>query len=311
MQRSVLFSLFPASMPAPLKSGLLLALGISVLGVSDSLVPLISDDMGLGQFHFLRSIIAVTGVLIIARTTGLGLWPERWTAVLCRSAAIIIAMLLFFSVLSFLPSAVAGAGLFTSPIFVLILLAICYRLLPRKRRLIAVGLGSAGVWLVLRPDMASFNALHIIPVIAGAFYAGNIVITNRYCADESPMCLSLFYFSGLGLAGLGVACWFSLFPSQLGGDTRFMMAGFDMISLSSLFWVIVMAVLTIISVWMLTVAYQSADASYLVVFEYSYLISAGIAGWLIWGNLLSLSNIAGMVLIIGAGSFISRRTATI
>ena len=89
------------------------------------------------------------------------------------------------------------------------------------------------------------------------------------------------------------------------------MAGFDMISLSSLFWVIVMAVLTIISVWMLTVAYQSADASYLVVFEYSYLISAGIAGWLIWGNLLSLSNIAGMVLIIGAGSFISRRTATI
>ena len=64
-----------------LKSGLLLALGISVLGVSDLLVPLISDDMGLGQFHFLRSIIAVTGVLIIARTTGLGLWPERWTAV--------------------------------------------------------------------------------------------------------------------------------------------------------------------------------------------------------------------------------------
>ena len=45
-----------------------------------------------------------------------------------------------------------------------------------------------------------------------------------------------------------------------------------MISLSSLFWVIVMAVLTIISVWML-MAYQSADASYLVVFEYSYLIS--------------------------------------
>jgi drug/metabolite transporter (DMT)-like permease len=311
MQRSILFSFFPSSMPQPLKSGLLLAFGISMLGLSDSLVPLISDDMGLGQFHFLRSIIAVSGVLVIARMTGLGLWPERWSAVLLRSAAIIMAMMLFFSVLSFLPSAIAGAGLFTSPIFVLILLAVCYGILPGRRRLIAVGLGSAGVWLVLRPDMASFDILHVIPVIAGAFYAGSIIITNRYCADESPMCLSLFYFTGLGLAGLAVACWFSLFPSGLGGDTRFMMSGFDMISLSSLFWVIVMAVLTIISVWMLTVAYQSADASYLVVFEYSYLISAGITGWLIWGNLLSLSNIAGMVLIIGAGSFISRRTARI
>jgi len=87
------------------------------------------------------------------------------------------------------------------------------------------------------------------------------------------------------------------------------MAGFSAISISNLFWIMVMAVLTIISVWMLTVAYQSADASYLVVFEYSYLISAGITGWLIWGNLLSLSDIAGMVLIIGAGSFISYQTA--
>ena len=112
-------------------------------------------------------------------------------------------MLLFFSVLSFLPSAVAGAGLFTSPIFVLILLAICYRLLPESAGLSLSGLAVWVCGLVLRPDMAGFNALHIIPVIAGAFYAGNIVITNRYCADESPMCLSLFYFTGLGLAGLG------------------------------------------------------------------------------------------------------------
>jgi len=309
MQRSILFKLLPSSLSAPLKSGILLASGISMLGVSDSLVPLISNDTGLGQFHFLRSIIAVIGVILIARKTGLGLWPKRWWLVLARSAAIIMAMMLFFSVLSFLPSAVAGAGLFTSPIFVLILLAIFYRILPGKRRIVAVALGSAGVWLVLRPDMEDFDLLHLLPVIAGAFYAGSILITNRYCADESPMCLSLFYFTGLGFAGLAVASWFSLSPLEITDNTRFMMAGFSAISISNLFWIMVMAVLTIISVWMLTVAYQSADASYLVVFEYSYLISAGITGWLIWGNLLSLSDIAGMVLIIGAGSFISYQTA--
>lgn len=309
MQHSILFRLLPSSLSAPLKSGLLLAAGISILGVSDSLVPLVSDDVGLGQFHFIRSIIAVLGVVVIARKTGLGLMPKRWRFVLARSSLIIIAMMLFFSVLSFLPSAVAGAGLFTSPIFVLILLAVCYRILPGKRRLLAVALGSAGVWLLLRPDMAEFSLLHLLPVIAGAFYAGNIIVTNRYCTEESPMCLSVFYFTGLGIAGLAVAGWFSMSPSRLGGDTSFMMAGMSTISMISTFWIMVMAVLTILSVWMLTVAYQSADASYLVVFEYSYLISAGLSGWLIWGNLLSLSDIAGMALIIGAGSFISYQTA--
>ena len=62
-----------------------------------------------------------------------------------------------FGAVAVLPIAQVGAGLFTAPIFVLIFSALFFGLPIGKWRIIAVGLGFAGVLLLLRPDAGAFS----------------------------------------------------------------------------------------------------------------------------------------------------------
>ena len=74
------------------------------------------------------------------------------------------------------------------------------------------------------------------------------------------------------------------------------------------FWVGLMAVLTVLSIWMLARAYQIAETSYAVVYEYSYLISAGLVGFWLWQAQFSLSSLCGMALIVLSGLIITAAT---
>ena len=178
------------------QSAALLLAGISILGLSDNFVPYVSEQIGLGHFHFMRSGLALICVIALAVLTGFTLRPVNWAAVLIRTALLASSMGFYFSVLSFLPVAIAGAGLFTSPIFVLLFSMVLFGLRPGWRRVLAVVTGSAGVWFVLRPDSLGFHPLQILPVLAGAFYALSSITTKRLCAEESPLALVAVYHRG-------------------------------------------------------------------------------------------------------------------
>lgn len=291
------------------QSAVLLVTGISILGLSDNFVPFVSAQIGLGQFHFMRSAIALVCVVGLAMMTGLTLRPVNWPAVLIRTVLLAASMSLYFSVLSFLPVAIAGAGLFTSPIFVLLFSIILFGLRPGWRRVLAVLTGSAGVWLVLRPDSLGFHPLQLLPVLAGAFYALSSIVTKRFCAGESPLALVAVYFAVLGVVGL---LWAVLAPALIAGpvppEADFIVKGLVFADAAVWFWLTVMAVLTVLSIWMLTRAYQIAETSYAVIYEYSYLISAGLIGVWFWQAQFSASNLGGMGLIVVSGLIITLAT---
>ena len=115
------------SIPPATRGAILLVSGISVFGFSDNLTLLVSDQVGVGQFHFSRSLIAVVMVAILGRIFGMPVIPRYWKPVLARTVFIVTSMLLYFGVLPMMPIAEAGAGLFTSPIFVLIFSAVFFR----------------------------------------------------------------------------------------------------------------------------------------------------------------------------------------
>ena len=100
--------------------GLYILLAMIIIGPNDTLVVVMEDDIGVGQFHFLRSLIAVPIVLLFAWVLGSDLTIYRPWAMIIRNLCFMFAMLIYFSSLSFLPMAVTGAGIFTCPIFVLI-----------------------------------------------------------------------------------------------------------------------------------------------------------------------------------------------
>jgi drug/metabolite transporter (DMT)-like permease len=210
-------------------------------------------------------------------------------------------MTLFFSVLSFLPVALAGAGLFTSPVFVLLFSVFIFRMRPGWRRILAVVLGSVGVWFVLRPDTQNFQLIQILPILAGAFYAGASLTTRRYCAEESPYALTMAYFVLIGLIGLLGALVIDLAGIQGREQAAFLLRGLVWPDASTYGWIAVMSLLSMLGIFMITKAYQMAETSYMSIFEYSYLISAGLFGWLLWGSVFRVSEFTGMGLIVVAG----------
>ena len=70
-----------------------------------------------------------------------------------------------------------------------------------------------------------------------------------------------------------------------------------------------MALTTMTSIVMMARAYQISESSYSVVYEYSYLVSAALFGWLFWQIDFSFLTIAGMVLIFVAGVIVTLASA--
>ena len=102
------------------RGAVLLVLGISIFGFSDNLTLLVSDHVGVGQFHFSRSLFAIVLIAAISRFFGYSIMPKRWKPMIARTVFMVIAILVYFSVMPLMTIAEAGAGLFTSPIFVLL-----------------------------------------------------------------------------------------------------------------------------------------------------------------------------------------------
>tara|TARA_B100000683_G_scaffold217199_1_gene213078 strand:- start:1225 stop:2163 length:939 start_codon:yes stop_codon:yes gene_type:complete len=288
------------------RSAILLVAGISIFGFSDNLTMLVSDDVGVGQFHFSRSLFAVSMVAILGKFLGLSVIPRLWKPVLVRTLFMVIAIFLYFSVMPMMAIAEAGAGLFTSPIFVLIFSAILFRERIGWRRILAVVMGSCGVLLILRPGSDGFSLYHLIPVLSGASYAFGSIITFRYLSDESPLAILMSFVVAIGLCGGAFATGLTVVPpsQELIAQAPFLFRGWQMVDVWFWIWMAVIAIGACVALSMMTRAYQIAQTSYAAIYEYAYLISVGFFGWAFWGVVPDILSTAGIVLIIFAGVLI-------
>ena len=267
---------------------------------------LVSDDVGVGQFHCSRSLFAVSMVAILGKFLGLSVIPRLWKPVLVRTLFMVIAIFLYFSVMPMMAIAEAGAGLFTSPIFVLIFSAILFRERIGWRRILAVVMGSCGVLLILRPGSDGFSLYHLIPVLSGASYAFGSIITFRYLSDESPLAILMSFIVAIGLCGGAFATGLTVVPAsqELIAQAPFLFRGWQMVDVWFWIWMAVIAIGACVALSMMTRAYQIAQTSYAAIYEYAYLISVGFFGWAFWGVVPDILSTAGIVLIIFAGVLI-------
>ena len=180
----------------------------------------------------------------------------------------------------------AAAGLFTSPIFVLLFTAILYKEAIGWRRISAVAIGTIGVIIVLRPGSNGFQLLQLMPVAAGAFYALSSMVTRRWCADENPITMVCIYQLLIGSIGGASAYYFGIMPvsDSLFETAPFFFTGWQPMDFMAWFWMFLQALLSVIALVLLTKGYQSADTSYVAIFEYSLLIFASIWTYMGYGE---------------------------
>ena len=281
-----------------------------ILGFTDNLVILLADDMGLWQFHVLRGLTVLILLFLQAIIMRARLLPKNWGAVLFRGFCQTIAILLFFGALPITGAAVAGAGMFTAPIFVLIFSVLLFGESIGLYRVLAVLVGSIGAVMVLNLTSGSVSLFAIMPILAGAYYATNNIATRRICADETPQSLLFIYtvmitsFSAIMATFLG-----SLeLPADVSEDVLYLVRGWEPVSWYNLGFVGINGIGAFAALLAMTWGYQQAETSYVAIYEYSYLIFAGFFGWLLWRDMLSFTSVAGIILIIFAGAIITLRT---
>ncbi|ACM02862.1 DMT family transporter [Cereibacter sphaeroides] len=274
-----------------------------VIGFTDNYVRVIADEAGLWQFHLTRSVMALAILAAVAPALGLRLRPVDRRAVAARSAIHGTAMLIYFGALAFLPVAQVAAGLFTAPIFVLVISRFVYGERIGPVRVLAVLTGFAGVLLVLGPEaMAGASFAAGLPVLAGLLYGMGNIATRAWCPQESAGTLLGGFFVALGVLGAaGLAVLALVSPPVPAGPDGFVMRGFVVPSQDFWFWTFVQAAGSLFAVGMMIRAYQAATASRVSVFEYVILPASAIWGWLLWDERLSPVAAAGMALIALAG----------
>ena len=289
------------------KGAFLLVMGVSIFGFADNLTLMVSDQVGVGQFHFSRSMITLILVVIFSHIFGYSLWPMFWRPLLARTAFIVFAMFLYFSVMPMMPIAEAGAGLFTSPIFVLLFSSFLFKQKIGWRRILAVVIGTLGVLLILQPGFDDFSIYHLLPVLSGASYALGSIITYRYLSNESPMAILFSFLFAIGLCGALVSSIFTIYPvsNVLQQKAPFLFSGWQPIEASFWMWIAIISICTFLALSLMTKAYQIAKTSYAAIYEYAYLLSAGIFSWAFWNVTPDVMGFWGIIFIMAAGIVIA------
>ena len=288
------------------RGAILLVCGISIFGFSDNLTLLVSDQVSVGQFHFSRSLIAMFMVFGLGKVFGLSVMPKYWKPILIRTFFMVTSMLLYFGVMPMMPIAEAGAGLFTSPIFVLIFSTIFFKEHIGWRKVFAVIIGSCGVLLVLQPGANGLTFYQLMPMMAGACYALGSIITYHYLREESSLAILMSFIVSIGLCGFVITTLLTYFPvaPDLVAQAPFLFQGWQSVDGSFWLWMFIIAALASTALSLMTRAYQLAQTSYAAIFEYAYLISVGLCSWLFWGIIPNYLSAIGILLIIFAGVMI-------
>ncbi len=280
-----------------------------IIGFTDNYVKVIAANAGLWQFHFTRSCMAMVLLGLVAAVLSRRLRPVNLRAVVARSAVHGTAMVIYFGALAFLPVALVAAGLFTAPIFVLLISRFAYGHAIGPIRILAVAIGFLGVILVLGPEaMSGASMAALLPVIAGAMYAMGNIATREWCAGETAETLLAGFFTALGVIGLiGMAALY-LWPITVPlGTDGFLQRGVVWPDGAFYFWTFVQAAGSLLGVGLMIRAYQITDASRASVLEYVILPASAFWSYVIWGETLTTLAVIGMALIVAAGSMIALR----
>ena len=283
----------------------LLLTGVFALALQDSLVKLMSGDTSFWQFQTLRSIGNLSFILILALASGsLGLIaPRNWRPVYLRAALLTVCMFCFFAGAPYLTVPQMAAGLYTYPLFVSLLAGPILGEAVGRWRIAALLVGTTGAAFILSPWHDDFSVVQLLPILAGFFYATNILTLRKACRNESTLALAFAVGMAFIVSGIVGILLLSLFPlsNEIRQAMPFVAVGWPELTLLVAGFALFASVLNLTGNICLSRAYQTADASWLAPMDFSYLIFAAFWSRAIFDQWPTRQAIIGMALIGSAG----------
>lgn len=270
--------------------------GIMSFGAMDAAMKALSLDIGTYNALFWRCLAALVlaAILFALRPGPMPRGPALRLHVTRASITAVMAFTFFWG-LARTPMAEAVAISFISPLIALYLAAVILGEKISRYAIIASVLGLAGVGVIVAgklggefPDEAQWGMASIL--ISACLYAWNLILQRQQAQIARPEEIALFQNSIVTL-------WFALFFPWFGA-----LPGWDVTPL-----IVGAAVLSMVSVLLLSWAYARAETQALVPIEYSMFLWAALFGWLFFSEPISSAVITGTVLIV-AGCYLATRS---
>jgi drug/metabolite transporter (DMT)-like permease len=205
---------------------------------------------------------------------------------LLRASLLLLSTVVFFSVLKIVPLSEGTAMNFCAPLFVL---AISPWLLKEKSyasRWVAVGIGFAGMLIVMRPGGSIVPAGVMLGILSALIFAAVVVLTRKSNQYDHPM-VTLFYGGLVGMIISSAIVSFFWTPHMPTAREWLILASTGITST--------------IGHLLVNSAYKHAEASLLAPYAYLQIISATTMGWLVFGQLPDGLTAIGIAIICAGG----------
>ena len=285
--------------------------GMAFFSIQDSLIKYIYEDVALFELYFgrtlIQSIILLSFVLLTKKTITLKTHYPVLTLV--RVVCFFFGFSFFYISLTFMTLAMTSALFFSCPFFMSMFAKFFLKEKIGIRRWSAIFVGFIGVLIVLNPSLEEFNFFKLAPVACALCYATSMTITKYTSSKDSiyTQMTWLYIF----------AIFASIIIFLVSGDGKF--NNFSDSTMQFIFrewftnpaeawpYVLVMGIVASISFFCVFSAYSIASPSIVSLFEYSYIVWAMLAGYILFETVPVPRTFIGAAIIIGAGFYIYYR----
>ncbi len=280
----------------PLRGILLKLASVTLFVVMSSLIKATTGSIPPGEAVFFRSLFAMPVIFAWLAVRGElpgGLRVRSPAGHALRGILGTVGMGLGFTALGLLPLPEVTAIGYAAPLLVVVFAAMFLGERVRAFRLSAVGLGLAGVLVVLWPRLTAFpgsprESLGAAIVLTSAVASALAQVSVRRLVQTEAVPAIVFWFSATGTA-LGLATlpfgWTAPGPRE----AVFLVTAGLLGGLGQAF---------------LTSAYRFADASVVAPFDYASMLLAVAIGFFVFAEAPTVTTLAGAAVIITAGGLI-------
>lgn len=265
-----------------------MVLSMAGFAIEDSLLKTAAASLPPGQVLMIFGVLGMAAFAALAAMAGEPPLSRAMLrpAMLLRSLSEVTGRLFFMLAIALTPLSIASAILQATPLVVMVGAAVLFGERIGPRRWLAVGVGFAGVLLILRPGTDGFGPLSLLAVVAMAGFAGRDLATRA-----APVSLSFRQLGVLGFAMLIVA---GLIALPFGGP----MAVPDAATAAGL---LAAAGFGICAYTFLTLAMRTGQVAAVTPFRYTRLIFAMLAGIVVFSETPDIWTVAGGVVIVLSG----------
>ena len=172
---------------------LLMALGMALFAVADTIAKVLLEHYPPAQVVFLRQLGLFFGVNFIM------LYNLKWvgksqnlTKQLLRGLSATGSAVIFLFGLRTIPIADATAIAFVAPLFVIIFSYFILKEPIGIRRWLAVVIGFSGTLIIIRPGFEVINLGHLFIIIAALLFALRQIISRLLAATDDPVTTAFF-----------------------------------------------------------------------------------------------------------------------